>query len=78
MTAHPRLFDVIRHHDPSCISGIGVIAQGVQFRDGQTVVQWCVPDMPRATHVWDSVEDMLKVHGHGGLTEVRWMDVHDD
>lgn len=75
--AHPRTFDLVRYHDVSEVSGIGIIAQGTQFRDGQTVVQWCVPNMPRAVQIWDSLDDVLTIHGHGGLTVVRFHDGDD-
>lgn len=75
MAAQPRTFDLIRHHDISNVSGIGIIAQGTQFRDGQTAVQWCVPDMPRTLQIWDCLDDVIQIHGHDGLTEVRFHDV---
>lgn len=77
MAAQPRTFDLVRHHDMSGVSGIGIIAQGSQFRDGQTAVQWCVPGKPRVLQVWDSLDDLLSIHGHDGLTVVEFHDVHE-
>jgi hypothetical protein len=74
MSAKPRTFDLVRYRDLSNVSGIGTIAQGTQFRDGQTVVQWCVPDMPRTIQVWDSLDDVIRIHGHGGETVVKFHD----
>jgi hypothetical protein len=65
---------LVRYDDPSGVSGTGIVAQGVQFRDGQVAVQWCCPDLPRSCAVWESVEDMLRVHGHGGRTVIKWVD----
>lgn len=74
MAAQPRTFDLVRWKDVSGKSGTGVIAQGTQFRDGQTVVQWCVPGMPRVVQVWDSLDDILTVHDHEGTTVVKFHD----
>lgn len=74
MSAQPRTFDLVRYVDVSDVSGTGIIAQGTQFRDGQTVVQWCVPNMPRTVQVWDSLDDVLRIHGHNGATVVKFHD----
>ncbi len=36
--------------------------EGVVFSDGRVAVRWLTPRP--ATSVWDSMEDMLAVHGH--------------
>lgn len=70
--ALPRLFDLYRHRDISGVSGTGVVAEGVQFSDGSVALRW--PGTDPSTAVWPSVESVLKVHGHSGATEVRWLD----
>lgn len=72
---HPRTFDLVRFHDVSGVSGEGIVAQGVQFPDGQVALQW--PKPGRSVAVWDSVVTLLKVHGHNGLTVVRFHDGDD-
>lgn len=67
-----RRFDLIRHHDVSGVSGEGKVAEGVQFSDRTLALRW-LGDHP-ATAVWPSLESVLAVHGHNGLTEVRWVD----
>lgn len=71
----PRTFDLVRFHDVSGVSGEGIVAQGVQFADGQVALQW--PKPGRSVAVWDSVDALLGVHGHNGLTVVRFHDGED-
>ena len=73
----PRRFALIRHIDYTGVSGIGVVAYGVTFADGQVVLRWC-SNHP-ATSMWNSMDDMLAVHGHGEATSVEWIDApHGD
>jgi hypothetical protein len=73
----PRRFVLIRHIDYTGVSGIGVVAYGVTFADGQVVLRWC-SNHP-ATSMWNSMDDMLAVHGHGEATSVEWIDApHGD
>lgn len=67
-----RRFLLIRHHDPSGVSGTGVVARGVQFEDGQTVIRWY--GVHPSTAIWDSLDDAMAIHGHDGATHVRWED----
>lgn len=62
-----------RLEDSTGVSGIGVIAEGVMFSDGRVVTRW-ITGVAQQTCVWDSLEDMKKVHGHNGQTEIVWMD----
>lgn len=68
----PRRFHLYRHTDVSQVSGVGVVAWGVQFPDGAAAIRWH-GDTP-STVAWNSVDDALKVHGHSGATELRWLD----
>lgn len=70
-----RTFDLVRFHDVSGVSGEGIVAQGTQFPDGQVALQWPSPN--RSVAVWDSVTALLNVHGHNGLTVVRFHDGED-
>ena len=67
-----RRFAMVRHSDPSGVSGVGVVAHGVQFDDGQVAVRW-VSEVP-STSLWNSVADLLAVHGHRGATVIHWID----
>ena len=48
---------MVRHSDPSGISGVGLVAYGVQFDDGHVAVRW-VSESP-STSLWDSLADLL-------------------
>ena len=74
MSARPRTFDLVRSVDVSEVSGVGIVAQGVQFRDGSVALRWDTPGQEPSTAVWPSIEGMIAVHGHGGLTVVDWHD----
>lgn len=69
---NPRRFHLIRHEDPSGVSGTGPVAEGVQWTDGTVTLRW-YGDRP-STADWRSIEDVLAIHGHNGLTVVAWLD----
>jgi len=48
------------------------VAEGVEFTDGTVVLHWL--RYPNGTGLYASLRDMLEVHGHGGLTCVRWIE----
>ena len=67
-----RRFQLHRDHDVTGISGTGLVAEGAAFSDGGAVVRWLTGT--RSTVVWDHVEDVHKIHGHGGATRIVWVD----
>ncbi|MDX2973673.1 hypothetical protein PWY87_10450 [Kribbella solani] len=67
-----RRFRLIRHQDVSGVSGTGPVAEGVQFSDGAVALRW-YGDYPTTT-VWDGIESVVAIHGHGGATVIEWMD----
>jgi hypothetical protein len=47
--------------------------EGVEFTDGRVAIRWLTPKP--ATSVWDSMEDMLAVHGHPEYgSELIWIE----
>ncbi len=83
MTVDHRRFLVVRDQDVTGLSGTGVVAEGVEFTDGTTVVRW--RELPhdsehyqrgvRATTVtFPNVGAVEALHGHGGATRVDWLD----
>lgn len=71
----PRLFRLVRDVDVTGVSGTGVVAWGVVFGDGKAVTRWDGTATGIAqTCVWDSIEDVRAIHGHGGATRVEWLD----
>jgi hypothetical protein len=73
----PKVFVLVRHEDETGVSteqGADpgqVVAWGVEFPDGPTVIRWCVSDV-RQTAVFASLDDVRAIHGHSGKTEVRF------
>ena len=66
-----RLFQLHRDLDVSGISGTGIVADGVVFPDGVTVIRW--RGERRSTVVWPGVDDVEAIHGHGGATRIVWL-----
>lgn len=64
-------FKLYRHEDPSGVSGIGYVAEGVQFSSGKCVLSWTTGHQSIA--VYDSMADLVAIHGHDGATRVRWL-----
>lgn len=65
-----RTFILRRNIDVSGISGTGVIAEGVEFHDGQVVLSWFGEH--HTIEVSPSIKDVIDIHGHGGKTVVAW------
>jgi hypothetical protein len=67
-----RRFYLHRVLDETGTSGVGVVAEGVEFSDGSICLRW-LSETPSFV-LYTSAEDVLKVHGHGGNTEIFWRD----
>lgn len=72
LDAGPRSFTLYRNVDETGVSGTGEIAQGCVFADGKVAMRW--KTSTASTTLFDKVEDVLKVHGHGGFTVM----IYDD
>ena len=66
------MFELHRAMDATGISGIGVVAEGVEYTDGRVSMRWRTIEMPASTCDYDSIDDVLKIHGHGGSIRVVW------
>lgn len=66
-----KLFDLVRDEDESGVSGTGTVAQGVVFDDGTAVIRWLTKFA--STAVYNSVDELIAIHGHGGKTIVRYV-----
>jgi len=66
-----KAYFLCRREDVSGTSGTGHVAQVAEFDDGTAVVRW-IASMNAvgvaSTTVFNSVDDLLKVHGHDGKT----------
>jgi len=67
-----RRFELHRDIDHSGVSGLGVVAEGVQFTDGVCVLRW--KGEHASTVVWAGVAGVVAVHGHNGATRVVFID----
>ena len=61
-----------RDQDISGVSGTGVVAEGVQFTDGRTVLRWLTGTA--SSGFYDSIDDLEEIHGHGGNSWINWLD----
>jgi hypothetical protein len=68
----PRRFALIRGVDHDGVARVDVVAFGVAFADGQVVLRWC--SAHPATSNWNSLDDMLAVHGLGRGADLQWID----
>lgn len=67
-----RRFLLVRERDLTGVSGIGIVAEGAEFTSGLTVMRWLRE--PYAVGVFQSVADLIAVHGHEGATHIRFID----
>lgn len=65
-------FTLHRYADPSGVSGLGVVAFGVEFPDGAVAVRW--PGDHPSTAAWGDIRDVEAIHGHEGSTLVSYLD----
>jgi hypothetical protein len=65
-------FHLFRYKDCSGVSGVGVVAEGVEFSDGTVAMKWL--SKISALTLFQSIYDVEKIHGHRGSTEIVWID----
>jgi hypothetical protein len=69
------LFQLDRIEDKSGVSGTGIVADGVVFPDGTVALRW--RGETRSTVIYDNLADVLKIHGHGGSTRIKYLSQPD-
>lgn len=75
MTSHRR-FHMNRTLDVTGTSGTGTVAEGIEFTSGRCVIEWtCEP--ASSICIYNSIGELLKIHGHDGATTVEWLDEAD-
>lgn len=67
-----RRFYLDRTADESGVSGVGRVAEGVQFSSGWVALTWL--SEVSSVAFYPSIADVEHVHGHGGRTRVVWED----
>jgi hypothetical protein len=65
-------FVLVRSADVSGISGTGIVAEGVQFSSYRIALTWL--HERSSIGIYDSLADLLSIHGHQGATVVQWLD----
>lgn len=63
-----RNFLLKRIEDESGVSGTGIVAEGIIFSNGKCALSWLTETTSIA--VYDSIDDLEKIHGHNGKTIV--------
>lgn len=66
-----KLFALMRTEDESGVSGVGVVAEGVQFTNGKCALSWLTEHSSVA--VYDDIATLEAIHGHNGKTQIVWM-----
>lgn len=67
-----RRFVLDRTEDATGTSGSGIVAEGIQFSNGQVVIHWL--SQLEAINVYANAVVLDRIHGHDGRTTVRWID----
>lgn len=67
-----RRFILVRAADVSGTSGVGVVAEGVEFSNGTVVMHWL--SQLESIEVCANICVVDKIHGHDGRTTVAWID----
>ena len=67
-----RRFHFERNKDASGISGIGKVAEGVIFSNGKVALEWF--GNHSSTNLYDSLDDVVYIHGHAGMTDIIFDD----
>lgn len=68
-------FVLVRDIDVSGVSGVGVVANGILWPDGQAAIHWTGSTWPTTTPHPGGMESVIAVHGHEGATRVRWQSI---
>lgn len=63
-----RTFHLQRSEDATGVSGVGRVAEGIQFTNGRCCLSWCTE--VSSIGVYQSIEDLIAIHGHSGQTKV--------
>ena len=67
-----KFFQLQRDVDVSGVSGTGIVADGVVFPRGTTIIEW--RGELSSTAIYKSIEDLEAIHGHNGATKIVWVE----
>lgn len=65
-------FYLYRERDPSGVSGLGRVAEGVEFPDGRCIIYW--NRKIKSIIVYDKLKDVKEIHSHKGCTDIVFVD----
>lgn len=71
-----RKLTLVRTKDISGVSGIGTVAEGIEFTDGTVVIKWL--SHMTSMGIFPNVKELLLIHGHEGSTKVVFEDGNDN
>lgn len=63
-----RAFCLLRSKDVSGVSGVGRVAEGVEFTNGLCALTW-LSEHP-SINIYMSLNEVETIHGHQGQTEI--------
>jgi len=71
-----RRFVLERVEDATGVSGVGIVAAGVELPSGRCVTQWRADDEigHGSLVVYEDIDQVLAIHGHQGRTRVIHID----
>ena len=67
-----RRFVMHRKVDAKNLAGTGIIAEGIEFTNGQCVLHWMTH--MSSTSIYESIRVVEYLHGHGENTEILYID----
>jgi len=67
-----RRFQLNRLEDASGVSGVGLVAEGVEFSSGMVALTWLTPFSCVA--IYANMTAMEHIHGHQGKTKIKYID----
>lgn len=67
-----RTFHLHRDEDESGVSGTGVVAEGAIYSNTKIVLSWLT--VHKSMCIYDSLAEMMAIHGHGSKTRLMWDD----
>ena len=67
-------FELQRDEDETGVSGVGVVAEGVEFSDGVVALRWAGAWPTSVVFHEDGMRSVEVIHGHNGKTRIVMLD----
>lgn len=67
-----RLFRLMRDEDETGISGVGCVAEGIEFSNGMCALCWLTA--MHSVGVYPNLRQLVAIHGHNGRARVQFVD----